>query len=1115
MPIADRSDNLTTARETCLQVLRYWHQLEFFSPFNLEDVLSRGEHSVDITFATLQGDKANHFLPWLNGAGLFHYQLYLMPFDKKELTALSTLHFPLEYQQQNIIEVEEKLDDEGLTCFARLFIDKNGLPQWSGLSVSTLPWAMGMLQSGDFDRLSQSNFDQDMNLLKTALKVLEAQLDKSQAQVSEAGFDAGMLTNLLKILCQWARYSPDFPFVVKIQPIPAKPDNRIKPETHSISANILCIAGPEASAEEDEITVEKDEPLNILNSFFIQDMEKALNNIANTDHQILELYINGCEEKIDIQSDEHQLFLLDQLKPSQSNMGRWPAPKTNMMSLMQQLCINQCFHAATTQPMVATNGPPGTGKTTLLKDIIAENVVQRALVLAGFPSVKACFAERKKIVIGDKDVPINFLKPELTGFEMLVASSNNTAVENITRELPLKSSLGEEYKEPCYYLRAVAAKLSANHYKQKVVAVQSSLQPWGLIAIALGNSSNREEFIQKFFFSPDIGGESVQRVQAGEYLTIWEWRDHYKGCSFVDAKTAFMQAWNDVNDYQKKLQELAYFHELIVNDEWALKIKKQRQLLSDLEHELAQLASDKLKSEQSLEEVEHHQNSLFREMNQQLSLKPSLWKRLTCSKEAKLFQKVVQNLQTRRLHLSEAFVQLQERIQQIRNALVEKQDTFMVTQELLNHYKMEQQGTKQRYEQLKLNCPGINIPGSSITENDHIISYWQSAEFNELRSTLFIQALQLHQAWLAEALQKKYFGGNLFAIKALLEGKHPLTSSDELAIWQSLFMMIPVVSSTFASIARQFKNVGAQSFGWLLIDEAGQATPQAAVGALWRCKKAVVVGDPRQIEPIMTVPPHLIEGIAKHHFSDVNPYWLPNTTSIQKLADLASPLGSMMQFNQQSEWIGIPLLVHRRCLDPMFSIANEIAYENKMINARKVTVSSDGQLPASSWFDISGIASDKQFVPAQAECLLHLFIWFYNNDKGLPRLFIITPFKRIRKHLKALIQNQGHWIDKIDPHMPIPTNREVQQWVHRHIGTVHTFQGKESEKVIFVLGADKEQAGAVRWASSKPNLLNVALTRATDRIYVIGDWDLWSKKPFFSQASALLERKKWAQLVSH
>jgi hypothetical protein len=103
----------------------------------------------------------------------------------------------------------------------------------------------------------------------------------------------------------------------------------------------------------------------------------------------------------------------------------------------------------------------------------------------------------------------------------------------------------------------------------------------------------------------------------------------------------------------------------------------------------------------------------------------------------------------------------------------------------------------------------------------------------------------LHEAWLAEVLQGGCgFGGNIVAIGHLLAGKRLVQHEHALAIWQSLFMIVPVASSTFASIAGQFRDLGPNSLGWLFIDEAGQAVPQAAVA--WPSDNAPLAKDLRK-----------------------------------------------------------------------------------------------------------------------------------------------------------------------------------------------------------------------------------------------------------------------------
>ena len=67
-----------------------------------------------------------------------------------------------------------------------------------------------------------------------------------------------------------------------------------------------------------------------------------------------------------------------------------------------------------------------------------------------------------------------------------------------------------------------------------------------------------------------------------------------------------------------------------------------------------------------------------------------------------------------------------------------------------------------------------------------------------------------------------------------------------------------------------------------------------------------------------------------------------------------------------------------------------------------------------------------------------------------------------------------------------------------------TPQGKESDVVLFILGGNPAKPGAKQWAAQRPNLVNVAVSRARRRLYVIGDHTAWSGYRHFDTLSGYL-----------
>ena len=204
---------------------------------------------------------------------------------------------------------------------------------------------------------------------------------------------------------------------------------------------------------------------------------------------------------------------------------------------------------------------------------------------------------------------------------------------------------------------------------------------------------------------------------------------------------------------------------------------------------------------------------------------------------------------------------------------------------------------------------------------------WFDQSYRVAQSRLFLAALRVRKQFLYENRTHLRTAASVWnQQEKYLEQKSVIE-----AAWNWINLAIPVISSTFASFSRMCRNLGTETLGHLFIDEAGQALPQAAVGAIYRSRHVMVVGDPSQIKPVLTLDSNTL-GMLGRHFGVTEKY-LSASASAQTLVDAASQYGFYRQQDGQSEdsWIGIPLWVHRRCQYPMFTISNVISYDGYMV----------------------------------------------------------------------------------------------------------------------------------------------------------------------------------------
>lgn len=962
------------------------------------------------------------------------------------------------YERQHLTELLEKplgrgsdVYDEGPgghSCVFTIAIDELGRPMPETMMIGMAAWAFGIIDSNGLDSLSDSNLcdtsglhtpKDDLNVMPSdsGFPGFDTQLDRLRKEL------AWRLENLpAEKAVDLVWFNEFVSLALKKLKIGHLSDHDPMHRVKSVQ-----IRRPKKGEAEPKIPQRSED--DFLNSFFIKDLGRVIHGGYSHAGESLLRYMEPPANPLRTDVRKERKEVLRTLSPSNFPEGCWPAEHPLVWS--QQVALNAIWKDLRDGGCFAVNGPPGTGKTTLLRDIVAAIIVERAKILASRGA--GIFGNRRTIDVGSRTIPYYLFDKELKGFSIVVASSNNGAVENVTLELPREKAIHDIWAKETDVYPDIAGELLGE-------------PAWALIAGKLGNKGNRTDFVNTFWWQK--GSEENKVGGLRERLDAIKLKKRSHQIPWKDAVDRFKEAASDEKGWRDRIVKLADLPEK----------------LSTLENKRKETTENRKKLDEKLDAISSEIKGLDDQITDVLtSITP--------------LEGHVRSLRAAKPGLFEWFLTLGKTHREWRGKLRKAENDLESQKKFLDGFKKNRanneqvlSGIKKEVNKLDLNLGELNISiiqtkkeldggrlelgrnWPDLTAHDEDLERsnpWAHPKWREARIRLFLAAMNLHRAFIEENADKMM--ANLGLAMDMLQGGIPDPKVRALAL-ESLALVCPVISTTFASVPTVFGDLEPKSIGWLLIDEAGQATPQAAVGAIWRSLRAVVVGDPLQLEPVVTIPRSTEASLAARN-GGLDNRWHPSRTSVQRLADQSTPLGTMVGAGEEAIWVGAPLRVHRRCDNPMFSVSNSIAYGGMMVHQKRPLSSS---WPGSAWIDVPTGQSNSNWISEEGEALQDLLRNLIINHRIPAKdIFLISPFRDVVRELKTI----GKTFSLDDG----------------RVGTVHTTQGKEADVVIMVLGGGKE--GARKWAALKPNLLNVAVSRAKERLYVVGNRSNWGKLKYF------------------
>lgn len=312
----------------------------------------------------------------------------------------------------------------------------------------------------------------------------------------------------------------------------------------------------------------------------------------------------------------------------------------------------------------------------------------------------------------------------------------------------------------------------------------------------------------------------------------------------------------------------------------------------------------------------------------------------------------------------------------------------------------------------------------------------------------------------------------------ITDTRNPKAGFDHAQRLQRLMMLGVIVVATTHRIAKLGKYVKADL---LVMDEAGQCSPEVAVSALAVCETAVFVGDTKQLQPISLMTQEKIDQIARQF--GIVPSALPKSLNPCGVSGMAvAQRGTHLRDDGDDP--GVTLLYHYRCHPTIIGYCNDLLYKGRMhiVRRNEPTLCA---LPPMSWVDVASSTPTRKGTSWTNDGEISEVIqWIEQSHQALCMAYakpldqilaVITPLAAQAFRAKELMT------ERLGPLL----GKDVIE--RMTIGTVHRLQGAERPVVAFSLVQQISCTPSLFADRDGGFLMNVAVSRAKDAFIVFAD----------------------------